>query len=403
MTEPLKFTRYQVFVVAVLAFLQFTIILDFMILSPIGAVLMPALSITPQQFGVVVSVYAFSAGISGFLASGFADRFDRKRLLLFFYSGFVLGTLLCALAQTFDFLIFARIVTGIFGGVLGSIVFAIMTDLFPMQMRGRVMGFIGTAFSASQVLGIPLGLYLSSRWDWHASFYMIVGVSTVVGVAIVIYLKPIDAHLALQTRRNPFRHLLATVSKPRYLQAFATTALLSTGGFMLMPFGSDFSVHNLGLTLDQLPFVYMVTGVASMITGPFVGRLSDKVGKFRTFMFGSMLSIIMVVIYTHLGVTPLPMVIGISILMFVGISSRMIPAQALMSAVPEPENRGAFMSVSSSIQQISGGLASVLAGYIVVKQPDGLLDHFDTLGYVVASATVFTVFMMYRIQKLVQS
>ena len=136
------FTRYQKIVLAILVFLQFTIILDFMILSPLGAILMPALNVSTTQFGMVVSAYAVSAALSGFLTAGFADKFDRKKLLLFFYGGFVLGTLLCGLAPNFEFLLGARIVTGLFGGVIGSIVMAILTDVFALQQRGRVMGFL---------------------------------------------------------------------------------------------------------------------------------------------------------------------------------------------------------------------------------------------------------------------
>lgn len=157
------FTRYQSLLVALLAFAQFTIILDFIIMSPLGAIMMPSLNITAGQFGVAVSAYAFSAGLSGILAAGFADRFDRKRLLLFFYTGFTLGTLLCALAQDYHVLLAARIVTGLFGGVIGSIVLAIVTDLFALHLRGRVMGFVQTAFAASQVLGVPAGLFLANR------------------------------------------------------------------------------------------------------------------------------------------------------------------------------------------------------------------------------------------------
>ena len=349
------FTSYQKFVVAILAFLQFTIILDFMILSPLGAMLMPALQITPSQFGLVVSVYAFSAGISGFLAAGFADRFDRKKLLLFFYAGFVVGTLFCGLAPTFHLLLVARMVTGVFGGVLGSIVFAITTDLFTFDMRGRVMGFIQTAFAGSQVLGIPLGLYLSNRWGWHMPFLMIVAVSSVVWVMIWLRLKPIDTHLALHPDRKPFHHLIATVSNPGYLQAFATTALLSTGGYMLMPFGSAFTVHNLGIDITRLPMIYLVTGLCAIFTGPLVGRASDALGKFNVFFFGTVLSIIMVLIYTNLGVTPIGMVMLVNVVMFVGIFSRMIPSQALMSAIPDPASRGSFMSVGASVQQMAGG------------------------------------------------
>src|SRR5499425_2058036 len=159
----LKFSGYQRFAVALLAFLQFSIVLDFMIISPLGAMIMPDLNIGPQRFGEVVSAYAFSAGTSGFLAAGFADRFDRKRFLLFFYSGFIAGTMLCALAPNYPLLLAARIVTGLFGGVIGSIVLAIATDLFPLQMRGRVMGVVQTAFAASQVLGIPFGIFLANH------------------------------------------------------------------------------------------------------------------------------------------------------------------------------------------------------------------------------------------------
>ena len=395
------FTSYQKVVLAILAFLQFTIILDFMIISPLGALLMPALNIDTRQFGLVVSVYAFSAGGAGILAAGFADRFDRKKLLLFFYAGFILGTLFCALAPTYELLLAARMMTGVFGGVIGSVVFAITTDIFGFAIRGRVMGIVGTAFSASQVLGIPLAVYLSSHWGWHAPFLIIVAVGSVVGVVIWKVLKPIDAHLKIQTDTRAFVHLWRTISTPRYLQAFATTALLSTGGFMLMPFGSAFSVHNLGIEFTQLTWVYLVSGLCSIVTGPLVGRASDIYGKFKMFIFGTALTVITVLVYTQLGITPIYVVILINAVMFIGISSRMIPAQALMSAIPEPESRGAFMAVSSSVQQVSGGLAAVLAGWIVVAQPSGHLENFETLGHVVVAASIISMLLMYFIHRLV--
>lgn len=398
---PTAFTSYQVFVIAVLAFIQFTVILDFMILSPLGAILMPTLKITPAQFGLVVSIYAFSAGASGLLAAGFADKFDRKKFLLIFYIGFVLGTLFCAMAPTYEFLLAARMVTGLFGGVIGSIVFAITTDLFPYEMRGRVMGFVQTAFAASQILGIPCGLYLANHWGWHVPFLMIVVVSAIVGGIIWWRLRPIDAHLRKNESQKPFMHLWQTVSTPSYLQAFATTALLSTGGFMLMPFGSAFSVHNLGLEMAQLPTVYLITGICTIFVGPLVGKASDAFGKFNVFMFGSALSIIMVTIYTNLGRTPLSMVILVNVVLFVGIFSRMIPSQALMSAIPSPSSRGSFMAVSSSVQQISGGIAAVLAGLIVTEAADGTLQNFDNLGNVVICATLITVVLMYLIHRKV--
>jgi len=399
----MKFTPYQTFVVAVLAFLQFTVVLDFMILSPLGAILLQELHITTKQFGAVVSAYAFSASAAGILAAGFADKFDRKRLLLFFYSGFVLGTFLCGIAPSYEFLFVARMVTGLFGGVIGSISFAIIADLFPFEARGRVMGFVMTAFSASQVLGIPLGLYLSTRWGWHAPFLMIVAVSGAVGLLIAIRLKPINEHLKAPSDRNALRHLLKTLTAPRYFWAFAATMLLAVGGFMLMPFGSAFSVHNMGIALDKLPIVYVATGVASFIAGPLIGRLSDGIGKYSMFCIGSGVGMALVIYYCGLGITPLGTVIALNIVLFIAITARMVSAQALSSAVPDPGDRGAFMSINSSLQQLAGGVASSAAGFIVVQTAQGPLAHYDQLGFVVAGAMSITVVLMFKVNRMVRA
>src|ERR1700729_3222744 len=219
------FSRYQSILVALLALVQFTIIIDFMIMSPLGAIIMPALDISAAQFGVAVSAYAFIAGISGILAAGFADRFDRKWLLLFFYVGFTLGTALCAVSPNYHVLLLGRIVTGLFGGVIGSVVLAIVTDLFALHLRGRVMGFWQTAFAASQVLGIPVGLFLSNHWNWHVAFGALVGLSIAAIAAISLVMRPVNAHLLLKQDSNAFRHLIATVSQPRYTLAFGVTTL----------------------------------------------------------------------------------------------------------------------------------------------------------------------------------
>jgi predicted MFS family arabinose efflux permease len=243
------FSRYQSTLVALLAFVQFTIILDFMIMSPLGAIIMPALGITATQFGVAVSAYAFSAGISGILAAGFADRFDRKRLLLFFYVGFTLGTALCALAPNYHVLVLGRIVSGLFGGVMGSIVLAIVTDLFELKLRGRVMGFVQTAFAASQVLGIPAGLFFSNHWNWHVSFGALIVLSIIGMSGVLLLMRPVNGHLKLKQDKTAFRHLISTVGQPRYTLAFMVTAFLATGGFMLMPFSSAYTVNNIGIDM----------------------------------------------------------------------------------------------------------------------------------------------------------
>ena len=393
------FTPYQTFVVAALAFLQFAVILDFMIVAPLGALVMPALGLSASDFGLVVSAYAFSAGASGLLVAGFADRYDRKRLLLFFYTGFVLGTLWCGLANSFHALLAARIVTGIFGGVIGSVVIAIATDLFEPNQRGRVMGFIQTAFAASQILGLPAGIFLSNHWSWHAPFLVMVMFGITGGLVVALKLRPVVAHLAKRQERAPWMHLYDTVREPRHWSAFFTMMLLSTGGFMLMPFGSAYTVNNLGVELQSLPMIYLITGIFTIFIGPLVGRLADKRGKYPVFVAGSILSIVMVLIYTHLPPVSLPVVIVVNVVLFVGIFSRIIPFQALSTSVPETTKRGSFNALGAAIQQVSGGVASVIAGHIVTLAPDGKLEHFSLVGYVVVGATLTAMFTTWKLKQ----
>jgi predicted MFS family arabinose efflux permease len=400
---PARFTRYQIFVIALVAFLQFTVILDFMILSPLGAILLEKLSITTEQFGHVVSAYAFSAGASGLLAAGFADRFDRKKMLLFFYTGFLVGTLLCGLATSYGFLLGARIFTGIFGGVMGSIAMAIVTDIFAPSMRGRVMGFVQSAFAASQILGLPFGIYLATKMSWHAPFIMIVILGAFAGVAIAIWLRPIDDHLKTGApRRNPFAHLAKTAARPEYMVGFSATILLATGGFMLMPFGTTFLVNNIHIGMDQLPTIYLVTGFSSMVFGPLLGRAADSLGKYRVFVGGSLVTIAMVVYYTRLGVAPLWWVIVLNVALFAGITARMVSSFAMTSTLPEMTDRGAYMSIASSLQQLAGGVAAFVAGLIVHQTAEGPLENYPTLGLCVAATTVVTMLLMFKVDGVVK-
>ncbi len=399
--EPLL-SSYQKFVVLMLALLQFTVVLDFMILSPLGDILMKSLEMSTTQFGTVVSAYAISAGISGFLAAGFADKFDRKKLLLFFYVGFVVGTLFCGLAYSYHTLFLARIVTGIFGGVIGSISMAIITDVFSLQQRGRVMGFVQMAFAGSQILGIPIGLYLATRWNWHATFFMVVGLAILIGLLVVWKLKPITNHLKLQTDKKALVHLWHTIQKKHYRIGFLATAILSMGGFMLMPFTSAFLVNNVSIAQEDLPLIFLFTGMSSIIIMPLIGKLSDKVSKLKLFTVGSIIASVMIVIYTNLPVVPLWTVVVINMIMFMGIMSRMVPATALNSAVPDMADRGAYMSINSSLQQMAGGLAAIFAGFVVVQESKSSpILHFDILGYVMVGFMIWCIYLVTRVNAIV--
>jgi predicted MFS family arabinose efflux permease len=399
----IPFSSYQKLVVFILAITQFSVVLDFMVMSPMGDMLMKAFTLKPAQFGLAVSGYAFSAGISGLLTAGFADKFDRKKLLLFFYTGFIVGTFLCSIANSYETLLVARIVTGLFGGVIGAISLAIITDLFDIHHRGRVMGFVQMGFGASQVLGIPFSLYLANHWGWRAPFVLVAVMAALIAIIIFLKLKPVTEHLSKQPDRTALSHLLHTFSKRSYRIGFLSTALLSIGGFMMMPFGSAFAINNLKITQEQLPIMFMVSGVSSLVIMPLVGRLADKIDKFTLFAIASAWMMVVVVLYTNLSATPLWLVMVFNVLMMMGILSRMVPSSALTTAIPDMQDRGAFMSITSSLQQIAGGIAAASAG-MIVSQKDKFspLEHYNVLGYVLVCISLVSVSLLYRVNVLVK-
>ncbi|PST81746.1 MFS transporter [Pedobacter yulinensis] len=401
--KPAALSGYQKVVIFILAMTQFTVVLDFMVMAPMGDILMKSLSLRPEQFGLAVSAYAFSAGASGLLTAGFADRFDRKKLLLFFYTGFIAGTVFCGLAVNYHLLIAARIITGLFGGVIGSITLAIVADIFSLEQRGRVMGFVQMGFGASQVLGIPIGLYLATAWGWQTTFIMIAGLGALIAVLILTRMRPLTEHLLLQRSGSAFSHLLQTVLSKRHRVGFTATALLSVGGFMMMPFSSAFAINNLHITEHQLPMLFMVSGVAALVVMPLIGKLSDQVDKFLLFSAASVWLMIVVLVYTNLSVTPLWLVMVFNVLMMVGIMSRMVPGTALTSAVPEMKDRGAFMSVNASLQQVAGGISAVFAGLIIRQEhPGSPLQHYDWVGYIVVAFSLLSIYLIYRVSRVVR-
>ncbi len=399
----LKFSSYEIFVILILALTQFTVVLDFIVISPLGDVLMKSMNLSTTQFGLSVSAYAFSAGFSGLMTAGFADRFDRKKLLLFFYIGFIVGTLYCGLSHTYPMLLAARIFTGLFGGVIGSISMAIVSDLFPLEKRGRVFGFLQMGFGASQVLGIPLSLYIANIWGWQSPFLMIVALSILVWLFIVFKLNPVTEHLQQKSEQNAIVHLWQTLTLKKYRIGFLATAFLSLGSFMMMPWGSAYVINNLKITAQELPFIYMASGVCTLTIMPIVGKLSDRFDKFLLFTIASIILIIVIAIYANLGPVSFWIVLIMNLGLQVGFMSRLVPSIALTSALPQKKDRGAFMGINSSLQQISGGIAAAIGGMIVV-QNDKLspLEHYDTLVYVVVLLSIISVFLLLRVSRIIK-
>jgi predicted MFS family arabinose efflux permease len=226
----------------------------------------------------------------------------------------------------------------------------------------------------------------------------------IVAILIAMKLQPLTKHLAVQRDTSVLKHLLHTVAKKDYRVGFTATALLSIGGFMMMPFGSAFAINNLKITQHQLPIIFMVAGLSTLVIMPIIGKLSDRIDKFRIFAAASAWMILMVLIYTNLSVTPLWLVLVFNVLMMAGIMSRMIPSTALITGIPVLEDRGAFMSVNASLQQIAGGIAAAVAGMIVVQKTKfSPLEHYNTLGYIITVITIVGVFLIYRVSKMVKN
>ncbi len=266
------------------------------------------------------------------------------------------------------------------------------------------MGFMQMGFGASQVLGIPISLYLANLWGWQSPFLMIVGLATIIWLVIVFGMQPVTKHLEVKNDKSAFHHLWHTIAQRHYRIGFLSTALLSLGGFMMMPWGSAFAINNLHVTPEQLPLLFMVGGVSSLIIMPLIGKFSDSIDKFTLFTIASVWMIVVVIIYTHLTPVPLYIVMIFNVVMMIGIMSRMVPSMALTSALPKMQDRGAFMSINSSLQQIAGGIAAAVGGMIVVqKTKTSPLEHYDTLGFVMVFIAIVSIFMVYRVSKLIKA
>jgi predicted MFS family arabinose efflux permease len=366
-----------------LAAINFIHIVDFMILMPLGPQLMRIFEISPREFGLLVSSYTFSAGISSFFGAFFLDRFDRKKILLWVYVGFAIATLGCALSPNYPILLAARVLSGIFGGLTSALILAIIGDVVPDSRRGRAMGLVMAAFSVASVLGVPMGLFLASLSDWHTPFYILTGLSVLSLGMIIRYIPNITEHLKNDlVRPNPMVVIRRVTSNSNQMRAITLSVMMMFGQFMIIPFLSAYTVANVGFTEMELTYVYMAGGAFTIFTSPWVGKLSDKYGKLRIFTIFMFLNVIPIAIITNLGVTPIPFVLMVSTMFFVTSNGRYVPAAAIITGTARPENRGSFLSFNSAIQQIATGFASLIAGIIIGENAAGELTNYNVVGYI---------------------
>lgn len=370
------------FLLWTLAAINFTHIVDFMILMPLGPQLIRIFDISPREFGLLVSSYTFSAGISSFAGAFILDKYDRRTILIWVFVGFLLGTIACALSPNYPFLLVSRIVSGLFGGLTATLIFAIVGDAVPDQRRGRAMGLIMAAFSVASVFGVPFGLFIASLSNWHAPFVFLAILALGILWLIYKYVPSLTLHLGnTEDKPTPIQVIKRVTGNANQMRAIGLTVMMMLGQFAIIPFLSPFMVANVGFSEMQLTYIYMAGGTFTVFTSPWVGKLTDKYGKVKVFTVFMSLNVIPIAVITNMGQTPVFYALLISTLFFITSNGRMVPAAALITGTARPENRGSFLSFNSAVQQLSAGLGSFIGGLVLVEGIDGKLLNFEWIGY----------------------
>ncbi|TDR42028.1 putative MFS family arabinose efflux permease [Tahibacter aquaticus] len=378
---------------------QFTLIMDFMVMMPLGPQIMQALKVSAAQFAAAVSAYSICAGLSGLLAATYIDRFDRRRLLLAMYALFALSNLACALADSYALLLVSRAFAGISGGVLGSIIMAIIADVIPAQRRGVATGTVMTSFAIASVLGVPAGVLLGAHFHWSAPFWLLVALSVIVWIGGSRLVPALNQHLSRQPAAlsQVLPNLFRLLAERRHLNAFALTLMLTVSQMLVIPFISPVLVANHGIDPAQLSWMYMAGGVAAFFTSRQIGRLADRYGKHRIYQIAVALSLLPVLFMTHL-----PAVGFIAMLLFfpffmVSMNGRMVPLQALQTTVPQAAQRGSFLSANSAVMSLGTGLGAWLGGLMLTTDASGHIAGYGTVGWIAAGLALGSAFWVHRV------
>ncbi|MCB0695815.1 MAG: MFS transporter [Chitinophagaceae bacterium] len=384
-----------------LASLNFTHIMDFMIMMPLGNFLMPHFNISAQQFSLLVAAYTFSAAFASISAASFVDRFDRKKVLLFAYTGFLTGTLMCAIAPSYQLLLAARILAGLFGGLIGAQVLSIVADKIPFERRGMAMGIVMAAFSAASVFGVPFGLYLSKFFSWHAPFYFVAGVGIILIPLLNRYIPNMTDHLQDKSKQklNPVIIIRDIIKDKDQRLAVLLSSTMMLGHFLIIPFLFPFMELNVGFSNSQTPLIYIVGGGLTIFTSPIIGRLADRLGKFKLFSYMILLAITPIALITNMPAIPFYFVLCITGFWFIVSTGRAIPAQAIVSEVVPPARRGSFMNINSAIQQMGVGMASLIAGLIVIRTPQDKIVNYNITGYLSISVILCCLYIGYLLHR----
>jgi predicted MFS family arabinose efflux permease len=398
-TAPVALSRRrELALLATLAAIQFTHVVDFMIMMPLAPQLMRLWGIGPQAFGLLLSAYTFAAAASGLAAVLVVDRYDRRHALLFVYAGFAGATALCGIAPGYESLLGARLLAGAFGGVAGALILAIVADVVPYERRARANALVASAFSLAAIAGVPAGLWFAALSSWRTPFLAVSAISVVVGAIAWRLIPPIASHVAHGRSLGAIARLRSVVTVRNHWRAFAFIVALMLAGFTVIPFLAAYSVANVGLTEAELPIMYMAGGLATLVTAQVIGHLADRYGKQRVFAAVAIASIVPILWVTHFPRASLAAFLPVSVVFMVLVTGRFGPAMALVSGSAEPRVRGSFMSLNAAIQQAGAGVAAFVAGSMVGKVASGELTGFGNVGWLATGFTLVAVALAFRIR-----
>lgn len=396
----MPFTPSRKYILYILAVMNFTHIIDSMLIMPLGDTFISEFNISPSQYSWLVSAYAIAASLSCVLGIVFLDRLPRKRALLILYGGFAVGTFLCSLCTSYETLITLRAATGFFGGMIGALVLSIISDLFPFKERGTAMGILFASFSAASALGVPFGIYLAAKGSWQIPF-MVLGLLGVVIAAIILFTFPdMNAHIQLQPkkRKSLFAILGTVLGDQNQVNALTAGFVLIMGHFMIIPFISPFMIKNIGLTQMEVAYQFFAGGVATSITSPIIGKMTDKYGVMKVFIIVMVVSWIPTILLTHLTTAPLSIAISLVAFFFVFGSGRMISPNTIITAAAGTETRGSFMSLKSALQQLAIAATAFISGTIVTIGEDGKYQNYNYTGYLAIFFCIITIYLVSKIR-----
>jgi len=392
--------RIEKFILLVLVGVQFIHIVDFMIIMPLGQMLMSVFEINAQRFGLLVSCYTFFAGISGFTTSFYIDGYDRRKVLIFFMTGFLLGALACASADSYEAFLFARSISGIFGGVLSTICLSIVGDVFPYERRGQAMGILMSAVSVASIVGVPLGIYIANNFNWHGVFMFLALLSVILLILIVIFIPQLRGHIGEFDNRlkDAIIFYKQLPQNPSALWALGLVSSLFIGQFMVIPFIAPYMMGNVGLDQSEISYLYIFGGIASVITSPVIGRASDRYGKQLIFRIAFILSLITMFLVTHMGTISPILALTITSCYFIFSMGRAIPAMAIVTQTIKAKNRGKFMGLVSAVQQLSTSIGSFIVGLIVFRSSEGKILYYGKAGIVAIMVSCGALFFIRKIK-----